>query len=326
MRLGRMGSALAFAAAMLAVDNAAARVCQGNAEISGPYGFTATRFGLTGSPATFTGTFTGIAVTPPGTITPSTGIPGLPAAAFNGPGGLVTGAATGEPFSRTGSVFADNGGLFLNAITGPRTGIGSYTVNADCTVTMSINNNFAFGTDDDGDDGGTGGGNNPLTGPSTVMFTGVLVDQGEEVHLLQTGAAGGTSLTLQRTATFRSCGENDLAGDFGMVGSGNIISAGPVFTPFSIAGRLVADGNGTFATDAFSLMAPQQRRLTGTYNVNPDCTGTAQLVIGGTTTRTLDFVLVRERGRGRAFPGPGVQMFFTVRGTGITGSGVAKPQ
>ena len=75
---------------------------------------------------------------------------GLPAAAFNGVGGTVTGAATAEPFSRTGTLFADGaGGLFADVPStefAPK--LGSYLVNDDCSVAVTLNNKFAFAGSD----------------------------------------------------------------------------------------------------------------------------------------------------------------------------------
>ena len=354
MNMGRTGATLGFAVAgmLLMAGSSEARVCQGNAEIQGAFGFSASRFGLVGSPLAFTGSFTGTAVTPPGTTTGTgtgtgtggtgtgtgqTGTAGsnLPPLASTGAGGLVTGAAVGEPFARTGLLFADGvGGLFVDSAQLQQA--GTYSVNPDCSVTVSLNNAFAFATTTTtgtGTQTGTGstGTTAALSAPSTVTFDGVIVEGGEEIDLVQTGTVGGTTMTWRKTTG--TCSDNDLFGDFGIAGTATAVTtstSGLVFTPFAIAGRLQADGLGLFTTDAFSIAtANPQQVLVGTYTVNPDCTGKA-LVSGFASA--LDFVIVRELTVSIRVPGAQSTvvaqpvMLFDLTGSGIIGSGAAKPQ
>ncbi len=356
MNMGRTGATLAFAVAgmLLTAGSSEARVCEGNAAIQGPFGFSASRFGLVGSPLAFTGAFTGTAVTPPGTTTGTgtgtgtgqtgTATSNLPPLASTGAGGLVTGAATSEPFARTGLLFADGiGGLFLDSA--QLQAIGTYSVNPDCSVAVSLNNAFAFGATTSGGTGagtgtgtggtqtgtGTTGTTAALTAPSTVTFDGVIVDGGEEIDLVQTGSVGGTTMTWRKTAGI--CSNNDLFGDFGIVGNATAVTTGTsglAFTPFAIAGRLQTDGLGNLTTDAFSIATANPTQvLTGTYTVNPDCTGTAQ--VSGSSSG-LDFVVVREFTVGTRVPGAQATviaqpvMLFDLTGRGVVGSGSAKPQ
>lgn len=343
MNMGRTGATLAFAVAgmLLMAGNSEARVCQGNADIQGPFGFSASRFGLVGSPLAFTGAFTGTAVTPPGTTagtgtSTGTGASNLPPLASTGAGGLVTGAATGEPFARTGLLFADGaGGLFLDSAQLQQ--VGTYNVSPDCSVTVSLNNAFAFPTTTAaGASTGTAatGRSAALSAPSTVTFDGVIVDGGEEIDLIQTGTIGGTTMTWRKTTG--TCSNNDLFGDFGIIGTATAVTtstAGLAFTPFPIAGRLQADGLGFLSTDAFSIAtANPQQVLVGTYTVNPNCTGTAQVTRADGSTSSLDFVIVREFTVNTRVPGAKATvvaqpvMLFDLTGSGIIGSGAAKPQ
>ena len=312
---------------IIAVPAGAERVCQGLSEIAGVYGFTASRSGLVGSPLAFTGAFSGTAAQDNRAQTPA----GLPAAAFNGVGGVVTGAATAEPFSRTGTLFADGSGGLFTDVPGTELAqkLGGYSVNDDCSVAVTLNNKFAFvGGNAPAATGSSAA--NALSGPSTVAFEGVILQRGEEVDLVQTGLPGGTFVTMRKIFASECTNEN-FNDSFGLVGAGSraIVAGGPAFAAFGISGRLIADGQGNLITDGFSVSSPRQQQLSGTYRVKPDCTGSAQIAMADGTSVAIDFVLVHEYNAALGTASAQIRqkrMMFSVSGQGIAGSGFATAQ
>ena len=178
----------------------------------------------------------------------------------------------------------------------------------------------------------------PGTIATMVMFEGVVVGGGNEVDLTQTGTqtgkGSGTVLTLKKTQ--QSCTINDLFSAFGITATG--VGPGPIrnttpppgFTtpseaaPFTILGRFVADGAGNLVEDATALQSPLvNREVTGTYNVNSDCTGTALLVTADGQKRNANFVIVNVGSD--LSNGPQV-LEFAFSDPGVVGSGSAQQQ
>src|SRR5882724_10150474 len=149
-----------------------------------------------------------------------------------------------------------------------------------------------------------------------------------------------------KTAQFSSCTNASLSGNFGIVGQGMVVSGttttgttttgavgltatgafssgvtSTLGTPFNVLGRFVADGSGNLVTDVAATSSPLKRSLTGTYLVNPDCTGTAHLVDSAGTTRNISFILVNAAGQSSAQTGVRQQMQFVFTDIGVIGTG-----
>ena len=92
------------------------------------------------------------------------------------------------------------------------------------------------------------------TGISLFIFAGLIV-----------GAAP--------YAQAKQCSNASLKGAYGFLGFGTILPAG---TPRAIIGRFLLDGAGSWSATLTMNDNGVIRRITdsGTYNVNPDCTGT----------------------------------------------------
>lgn len=302
----------------------------------GNYGFVATRSAVVGSSLAFTGAFSGAAAQ--GSQTPA----GLPAAAYNGLGGAVTGAATSEPFSRVGVLFADGlGGLYADVPStelAPK--VGSYSVHDDCSVSMTLDNKYAFTASANAASAVTAKSPNHTTqpapapeafsNPSTVAFQGVILQRGEDVELVQTGGPGGTLFGMRKIFA-PDCNNDHLNDTFGLIGVGSrgTLSSGPAFTAFGISGRLIGDGLGHLITDGFSLSSPMAQQLTGTYTVNLDCTGSAKIAMGDGTSATVNFVLVHEYNAAVGTAAPQIhrkRLMFAVTGQGVAGTGFATAQ
>jgi hypothetical protein len=93
-----------------------------------------------------------------------------------------------------------------------------------------------------------------------------------------------TLATIPR-ANAEACSEHSLKGSYGYTVTGNIVqNTGPFLAgPFVAVGRIVFDGNHGVSTvrslndDGVVL---QNDSGTGTYKVNPDCTGSFNITVG----------------------------------------------
>jgi hypothetical protein len=266
-----------------------------NQDMAGNYAFAAGR--LVWAP---------VAVSPPGTAglftwTPlAQTAPGTSGQFSNNPiGRLAFGALGSGPFSTVGRIFADGGGnLFSGA---NLTMTGSYTVNPDCTFTMSIRDPGA----------------RPSSLANTaVRFEGVLQDRGNAAASVQTNGAGFTQLHLERPFMASGCTVQSLSGGFGLsalgldFGTDSLIAGGPrTVSPLSFLARISGDGGGMLVQDSAGNNSPlSERQLRGTYTVNSDCTGTMTFTgtgetpttpgtpgAGGTSTATVSFVLTQAQ-------------------------------
>jgi hypothetical protein len=89
-------------------------------------------------------------------------------------------------------------------------------------------------------------------------------------------------------------------------------------------GRFVADGAGNLVTDGFGEASPlTAREITGTYTVNPDCTGTATLITSAGTKRNANFVIVTQ---GPTLSTGTQALEFAFSDTGVVGTGTAQQQ
>jgi hypothetical protein len=320
-RPGRIASILLGAVLALA-PVLEARTCGGAGDVVGSFGWSG------GRAMAFVSTS---AVTTP-TTTPTTTAPAVSPTPI---GALLSGAGGTGAFASVGRVYLDgNGGVFASSAPGDALmSVGTYSVNGDCTISMTLSDTFATPA--------------PMalvttTAPVGVTYQGVLVQNGNEIDLTQTGNAATSSLTM--TKTQQSCTTGYVFSAFGIAASGSSTAvmqsstgttgtttttpttsttpAAP--TPFNIVGRFVADGSGNLITDNFGEASPlTSREITGSYTVNADCTGTATLITSDGVKRAANFVIVTQ--------GPnlttGTQALqFAFSGNGVTGTGLAQQQ
>ncbi len=159
------------------------------------------------------------------------------------------------------------------------------------------------------------------------------MEVGNEIDLVQTGTVTGTALTLRKTK--QSCTIDGVFDAFGLAATGVTtttvapVAGGsptstPTSTPFSIVGRFVADGAGNLIEDAIAQASPlNDRKVTGTYTVNMDCTGTATLITADGKKRAANFVIV-TLGADLSDGLQALQLAFT--DAGVVGSGLAQQQ
>lgn len=309
--------------------NALSQSCSGDSELNGAYALLGTR-----------SVFASVPVTPPGTNgSTSMGSTGTPVVSSTPIGSLVGGVTGLSPFAVVGRVAADGAGNLFAAPSATSTPqqVGTYTVNPDCTVTVTLNDVFvgisltppgtsgassgnSMGTGNNtGSSSGNGmspggssstSGNSATATPVSIKLEGLILNQGAQIDLVQAGASDtSAAVTLQKVFQFGGCTDATLTGAFGLISqitqtgstssgtggstTGNTAGNGSLTTT-SFIGRLNADGAGMFTTDALASQSPLTAlQLTGTYTVNPDCSGTAQFTDSSGTTSSADFVVVQ---------------------------------
>jgi hypothetical protein len=326
--------AAALVSSALFVPSLEAQTCAGNGEVFGPYGYFGSRGGVFFAGALPPGTTAQGATIqiPTGSTNPTTPVTGS-----NTPfGRFVTGLANNGVLSTNGRIYFDGaGGVYAASSSGSlllNTLVGSYTVNSDCSIKITLND--AFMTTTPGE---------TSTAPS-VTLEGQVVDN--RIDAVVTGAnAAGASVTFLKTAQASSCSNANIQGNYSITGFGfgatttttpgtpsttpgafSNGATGTLGTPFSLLGRFSADGNGNLVAAPMGT-SPHNRTLTGTYTVNVDCTGTARFTDNAGVTRNASFVLVNDAqcvsGRG-ASTNPSLQFVFT--DAGFTGNATATRQ
>jgi len=280
-----------FAAGVVVTQTASAQtadVCQTTNSLAiGTYGFVlnagAFFTGTTTNPPGTTATvaFQPLAVSPPGTTGgvaySSTEIGRL----LGGLVGSSVGAVTGQLY------FDGNGNVFAAQTVGgaPTTLVGTYTINTNCSITVSLTDAFSTSKN-----------------PAPLSFTGFLANGGSEIDLIPsyqlptTPSATPTLPTaliqLLRVNAQTTCSATTLTGPYALIGGG----FGQASASIAFLARVRFDGNGKLIDDTIPGVTTPLSSLqyTGTYTVNSDCTGTLTFsqkpgpaVPSGTTAPTV---------------------------------------
>jgi|SRR5579872_1475061 len=111
-------------------------------------------------------------------------------------------------------------------------------------------------------------------------------------------AAGVCSADVRAFAQDDVCSVATLNGSYGVQTSGSIVALGPVGL-VAEAGIISFDGAGGVSQKTTlslnGVIVPNRSSLSGSYLVNPDCSGDLAVVLpvpGGTSTSTSHFVIV----------------------------------
>jgi hypothetical protein len=262
-----------------------------NASLSGAYGYVASEAGAVVTPTTTTSGTTGTGSTGTGSTTTLT-------FSDSATGQLLGGIAAGNQFA-LGGVWTFDGAGNVNATSTPGATamhIGTYKVNSDCSVSVSLADTFGTNT-------------------SVTQLAGVALASGAEIDLtsaatLQTSTStttattgSGLAIKLVRVLYQNGCSVSNLKGLYGFVLNPTSIQAeSPTTTtgtttpttgtgtttstasqPSAVIGYLEFDGAGHIvalqstsavasSTSTSSSFASLQ--YTGTYSVNSDCSGT----------------------------------------------------
>lgn len=123
-----------------------------------------------------------------------------------------------------------------------------------------------------------------------------------------------------------TCDASSLTGAFGFHMTGTNTTHP---TLYAIVGRLEADGKGALSGSATHAIQTGVRRMkfTGTYTINPDCTGTSKLTFPNDITASIDFVLtddlneffIIDLGQGNVESGSGRRQFTPATATRPSG-------
>ncbi len=216
-------------------------------------------------------------------------------------GQLLGGAAGTGAFAASGTLYLDGANNIL-AFASPTavisTPAGGYLINANCSITVTLTD--AFGTN-----------YTPVTFQGVILNNGAEIDLGVLQSLTATTSSSATSSTssasdglygsnmlvkLVRTASV-TCGYGNLSGSYSLVASGTRI-VNEMEAPFFMVAVAAFDGGGNIVPPS-SLPGPfggpsaqSYLELSGTYTVNPDCTGTMTLNIPGPANATLSLGFV----------------------------------
>jgi hypothetical protein len=122
--------------------------------------------------------------------------------------------------------------------------------------------------------------------------------------------------TVMASAAQASCSLANVAGSYGYTTSGFVAISG-TFVPVAAAGRITFDGNGHVNGTQTRVVAGSSldETYSGTYGVNPNCTGSfTVLVEPDTRTSTVDVVWAdNTNGISAVFTNPGFILTATAR-------------
>lgn len=205
-------------------------------------------------------------------------------------------------YTETGTFTADgNGNLKGNgtysiATLASHSLTGTYTVNSDCTGTLTYTDNSNL--------------------PTNVTL--VVGFNGDDLRYLESDTGSDVSGRARRLKT--GCSNASFAGSYHFRNGGYAFdSAGNPYY-FDDGGKLVADGNGGLtATDTVTVSGTiTPRTQTGTYTINTDCTGSASLTDSGGHGSHFNLTLVG--------PQHEVQLLDTDAGTVLSGTADAQAE
>jgi hypothetical protein len=126
-----------------------------------------------------------------------------------------------------------------------------------------------------------------------------------------------SSMTVALPAGAAQCSLASVAGSYGYTSSGFVAVAPGSFVPAAAAGRITFDGHGHVQGTQTRVVAgsPLEETYSGTYSVNPNCTGNfTVLVEPDTRTSTVDLVWTDNgNGASAVFTTPGFILTATAR-------------
>jgi hypothetical protein len=240
----------------------------------------------------------GVSIVPPGTTTNQQIYSNTPI------GQLVADINGGAAFSTAGVLYFDGTGHILvataSAPLAASTQVGTYTVNSDCTINVTITDVFNTSTSGPGV-------TNPTFGSSSLI--GLVLSGGSEIDLSVAQSASSTNgnmpvvagefasrLSVQLIRSFPyGCSTASLTGSYGLVGTGFVLSNATVTgttatgttQPVTFFASVTFDGNGNVVVQPVTTPSPLASfQYAGTYTVNLNCSGTLTLTAPPKTTTT----------------------------------------
>jgi hypothetical protein len=237
-------------------------------------------------------------ITPPGTTSNQGGY------SSTSIGQLVGNINVGGAFSTAGVLYFDGAGHILVATAAaplaPSIQVGTYSVNSDCTINVTLTDVFNTTTSGPGV-------TNPTLGSSNLI--GIVLGGGAELDLSVAQSSTSTNgniplisgefvsrLSIQIVRSFSyGCSVASLTGSYGLVGTGyavvNPSGTGTNATGTTQPGTLLAsisfDGNGNVVPQTVTSPSPLGSfQYAGTYTMNLNCSGTLTLTAPPKTTST----------------------------------------
>jgi hypothetical protein len=299
-----------------------------NSSLTGSYGYVASEAGTVTTTSSGTGT-TGTT----GTTTGSSGSTTANTYSTTNIGQLLGGISAGNQFAFSGVLTFDGAGNITStsAPTGTAVAqIGTYNVNSDCSISVSLSDVFGTNT-------------------TATQLVGVILGRGSEIDLTstatlqsQTGTsststtstgsgssttsntqpASGLAIKLVHVLYQNGCSDSTLTGLYGFVlnptamqtqststgttttstgtttGTGTTttttgttsttspLSAVIGYLDFSGSGQIVAPADSSGISSSVPAATPSLFAFTGTYSVNPDCSGTMTISSSSTSSST----------------------------------------
>lgn len=342
----RSATLLAIAGAFGA-QRISAQACDAST-LSGAYGFSAAQSG-TQAPATSTTPPAGTAPMPSGVYSPTP------------VGQLLAGVNGSGPFSATGRLFFDGAGNVSTAsMPGAANALaGTYTVNPDCSVSMSLLDPFGSNRTVKTSLAGviSGRGSAVDLAPAPVSTAPATGDSGAATPTEPSApTTSGVSIHLSRVFYASGCSLGNLVGAYAFSANGVATQPGSgsatpdvesarkalaatavpveapgttgltVTGPLTLLGAMRFDGAGNIIPNPSYAQSPlSYLQATGSYTLNSDCTGTMTLT-NGSAPMSASFVLVQPVSPG----GPGSQSAADIAlnifsGTAVV-TGTAHPQ
>lgn len=124
-------------------------------------------------------------------------------------------------------------------------------------------------------------------------------------------------MTVALPAHAAQCSLASVAGSYGYTSSGFVAIAPGSFVPVAAAGRITFDGKGHVSGTQTRVVAGSSlgETYSGTYSVNPNCTGSFTVVVEpDTRTSTVDLVWTdNTKGVSAVFTTPGFILTATAR-------------
>lgn len=321
---------------LLANQLANAQYCQvTNSSLNGPYGYVASELGTVVKPSPGAGT---------NGAPSSTGAPNTYSSSNIGQ--LLAGIAAGNQFGYAGALTLDGVGN-VSASSAPMgtvvSNVGTYNVNSDCSVSISLMDPFGTNT-------------------SVTQLAGIVLGRGAEIDLVSpsglqspgasvksTPTGSGLAVKLVRTLYQSGCSASSLTGFYAFVVNPIAITL-PVMTgtgsasitlplPSSIMGYLDFDGAGNIVAlpstgmSNFSSSGSVQSTFatlafTGSYAVNLDCSGTMMITdspsVPTTQPVTINFVITPAIAASAVPQTPGLSLSYFTGNTAGSGYAVAQ--
>ena len=190
-------------------------------------------------------------------------------------GFTLNGTVNGNPNTAVGQVATNDGNLAGNETISDNGSVGNllevlgkYTVNSNCTGTMTIQ----------------------AKGRSKQNFDITVSSDGSQVEMIQNNS-GTTILGTAQAQVSKSCSLAGVKGTYSLQGGGTEIGVGPL----ALAGQITLRGGGTLdgtATVSVNGLIASKQKISGAYKVLRICQAAAVIQVGNQGPIHLSLVVV----------------------------------